>query len=124
MPATSEARGLPVWAVDLLQGPCQDLGMHFAAVVCVTGVAVEASVARRLQLAVVQGFLQNSAAGQVASLVMAGLLEESACYLADPCNLAAVEMEHDWPSVAAVVAAVAAAVVAAATVVAFSLTAL
>lgn len=114
MPVTSEARGLPVWVGVHLQGPCQDLGMpHFAAVACATDVAVEASVARRPQLAVVQDCLENSAVGQVAPLV-GGLLGEFACYLADPCNLAAVEMEHDWPTVAA----------AAATVVAFSLPAL
>lgn len=110
MSATSEAQGPPGLAVDLHQGPCQNLGMpHFAAVACVTGVAVEASVARQQQLAVVQGCLENFAADQVATLVTVGLLGGFALYLAALHNFAAVEMQHDYPSVAVVAAVVAAA---------------
>lgn len=106
MSATSEAQGPPGLAVDLHQDPCQNLGMpHFAAVACVTGVAVEASVARQQQLVVVQGCLENFAADQVATLVTVGLLGGFALYLAALHNFAAVEMQHDYPSVAAVVAA-------------------
>lgn len=87
----SEERDLLAWAADLLRAPRQDLAMpHSAAVASVVGVAVQSSVARQLQLAVAQGCLESSAAGQVAHLVAADLLVGLACYPADPCNLVAV----------------------------------
>lgn len=91
MPVMSEERDLLAWAADLLRAPRQDLAMpHSAAVASVVGVAVQSSVARQLQLAVAQGCLESSAAGQVAHLVAADLLVGLACYPADPCNLVAV----------------------------------
>lgn len=110
MPVMSEDWDLLVWAADLLRAPRQDLAMpHSAAVASVVGVAVQASVARQLRLAVARGCLESSAAGQVAHLVVADLLVGLACYPADPCNLAAVGMLRDYSFVAAAVVAVAAA---------------
>lgn len=118
MPVVTEDLDLVVWAVDLLQVPCQDLVLqHSAAVASVADVAAaQASVAKQLQLVAVQDFQENSAVGQVVLLVVADLLAGLACYPADSCNLAAAGMPHDCSFVVVVVAVVAA--VAAETVIA------